>query len=87
MNRIVARLDEADRFYNRNDIEEMKNTILPAKVQIIEERSGRTVMFTPIFRKSLHSFAQERGVDVTEAELQPVFEQVRKVPRSLSTDS
>lgn len=62
------------------DLLYFREAILPAKTEVVEETSGRVVMFSPIFRTSLHTFAQDKHVQITEAELQPVFEQVRNVP-------
>lgn len=77
--RLMARLEQAEMYYAGIDIEEMKEAILPRKTEIVEEVSGRAIMFTPTYKSTLHAYAQERGVEVTELELQPIFERIIKM--------
>lgn len=50
--------------------------VLSDKAELVEETSGRMILFTPIYKKTLHAFAQEKGASITEADVKPIFQKV-----------
>lgn len=74
--RVVCRLDGAREYYHGSDIDQLRDAVFPEKAEVVEELNGRVVLFTPVYQRTLHLYAQERGVHVSEAELKPIFEQI-----------
>lgn len=53
-----------------------RDLVMPPECEVIEEISGRVVMFVPLHECSLHAYAQKKGFHMTEADVEPIFKQV-----------
>lgn len=71
--RVVMRLAKASLYYKEHDLKEMIELVFPSKSELIEEVSGRRLLFSPAHFGSLHSFAHHKGHQMSEADVQPLF--------------
>lgn len=53
-----------------------RDMVMPPECELIEEMSGRVVMFVPLHECSLHAYAQKKSFHMTEADVEPIFKQV-----------
>ncbi|ETN75253.1 hypothetical protein NECAME_00664 [Necator americanus] len=79
VSQLVARLDEAEKYYRGPDINELRDLVMPPECEVVEEMSGRVVMFVPLHECSLHAYAQKKGFQMTEADVEPVFKQIVRI--------
>ncbi|CAI4226919.1 unnamed protein product [Auanema sp. JU1783] len=81
MTKLIARLDEAHQYYPNGDIDEMRNMIVPEDACIVLDSKNRHIYFTlPTGHgKTLHSFAESKGPDMSELDVQPIFQQIISV--------
>ncbi|RCN32704.1 hypothetical protein ANCCAN_21472 [Ancylostoma caninum] len=79
VSQLVARLDDAEKFYKGPDVNELRDLVMPPECEVIEEISGRVVMFVPLHECSLHAYAQKKGFHMTEADVEPIFKQIVRI--------
>ncbi|VDL76436.1 unnamed protein product [Nippostrongylus brasiliensis] len=48
VSQVIARLEESEKYYRRADINELRDMVMPQECEVIEEMSGRVVMFVPL---------------------------------------
>ncbi|KAJ1352638.1 hypothetical protein KIN20_009033 [Parelaphostrongylus tenuis] len=53
--------------------------VMPPECEVIEEMSGRYLMFVPLHECSLHSYAQRKSFHMTEADVEPIFKQIVRI--------
>ncbi|KAK0404700.1 hypothetical protein QR680_017581 [Steinernema hermaphroditum] len=78
--RVVSRLNEAERFSNRtaSDIQRMREMIIPKGCDFRKsEVNGRFYLFCPMYHASLHALAQrKRPPSGNEEQIQKLFRQI-----------
>ncbi|CAD6189056.1 unnamed protein product [Caenorhabditis auriculariae] len=77
--RVVARINEAERYYPGIDIAEMKECVFPRNAEMLQQPNGTYIMFTPSEEETLHSFASDRGDNISEADVKQVFDQLLRI--------
>ncbi|CAJ0610389.1 unnamed protein product [Cylicocyclus nassatus] len=79
VSQLIARLDEAEKYYKGPDVNELRELVMPSDCEVIEEISGRVVMFVPLHDCSLYAYAQKKGFHMTEADVEPIFKQIVRI--------
>ncbi|WKY16443.1 hypothetical protein Q1695_001244 [Nippostrongylus brasiliensis] len=79
VSQVIARLEESEKYYRRADINELRDMVMPQECEVIEEMSGRVVMFVPLHECTLHAYAQKKGFHMTEADVEPIFKQIVRI--------
>lgn len=79
VSQVIARLEEAENYYRGADINELRDMVMPAECELVEEMNGRFLMFMPLHECSLHAYAQKKSFHMTEADVEPIFRQIVRI--------
>nr|CDJ80499.1 Serine threonine protein kinase-related domain containing protein [Haemonchus contortus] len=79
VSQVIARLEDSERYYRGSDVNELRDMVMPAECELVEEVNGRVVMFVPLHECSLHAYAQRRSFHMTEADVEPIFKQIVRI--------
>ncbi|KAK6029347.1 hypothetical protein OSTOST_04543 [Ostertagia ostertagi] len=79
VSQVIARLEESEKYYRGSDVNELRDMVMPAECELVEEMSGRVVMFVPLHECSLHAYAQKKSFHMTEADVEPIFKQIVRI--------
>ncbi|KAK6057795.1 hypothetical protein COOONC_04648, partial [Cooperia oncophora] len=79
VSQVIARLEESEKYYRGSDVNELRDMVMPSECELVEEMSGRVVMFVPLHECSLHAYAQKKSFHMTEADVEPIFKQIVRI--------
>uniref|UniRef100_F1KSU4 Tribbles 2 n=1 Tax=Ascaris suum TaxID=6253 RepID=F1KSU4_ASCSU len=70
------RLNEADKYWKYDDLDEMREFVLPSETEVCEDEYGRRFMFSPWQYGTLQRKMQAALCMLPELEVQPLFKQI-----------
>ncbi|KHN82783.1 Tribbles -like protein 2 [Toxocara canis] len=70
------RLNEAHKYWKFDDVDEMREFVLPSETEVCEDEYGRRFMFSPWQHGTLQRKVQAAYCMLSELEVQPLFKQI-----------
>ncbi|MFH4980884.1 hypothetical protein AB6A40_007593 [Gnathostoma spinigerum] len=73
---IRERLNHAAKWWKYEDVNEMKEFVLPSDTEFYRDDYSRLFMISPMQYGTVHSQVQSRKTSISEADIQPIFAQI-----------
>ncbi|CAI5454923.1 unnamed protein product [Caenorhabditis angaria] len=77
--KILYRIEIGQKYYKKENYDEMSDRIWPKEAEFIKVNSNKYVLFVPSIEENVHTLAFDKAEDLTEFDIQNIFFQLANI--------